>query len=34
MVNMMKKYINLIKFNKLKDFGVELNDEEVFSLIQ
>lgn len=31
---MMKKYINLIKFNKIKDFGIELNNEEVFTLIQ
>lgn len=35
MVNMMKKYIHLIKFtNKEKYFGKELTNDETFSLIK
>jgi hypothetical protein len=35
MVNMMKKYVHMIKFiNKTNNFGIELSNEEMFALIR
>lgn len=34
MVNMMKKYMHIIKFiNKANNFGIELSNDEMFGLI-
>ena len=35
MVNMMKKYVHIIKFmKKEKNFGIELSNDEMFALIR